>query len=61
MIEKKIIDSGRSKISNSGRPSLLLRRQPPTRRFSVKMYAKTKELDPIGGGGVAATPGSATD
>ena len=27
--------------------------------FSVKTYAKTKEIDPVGGGAPAAPPGSA--
>ena len=29
--------------------------------FSVKTYVKTKELDPVGGGGRAGAPGSAND
>ena len=31
------------------------------RHFSVKMHAKTKELDPVEGRALAAPPGSAND
>ena len=31
------------------------------RHFSVKTYAKTKELDPVGGHVLAAPPGSANE
>ena len=53
-----IIVSGGSRISRRGGGVHLLRGSVDFRRghFLVKMYAKTKELGPMGGGGAGHTP-----
>ena len=50
--------SGESRISRWVGTDPLGWRQPPTHTLSAKMYAKTKEIDPVGGCTLAAPPGS---
>ena len=58
-----MIDSGGSRISRWGGADLLGGTNLRHIHFSVKTYVKTKEIDPVGGGGRAggAPPGSAND
>ena len=48
-----MINSGRSRISHRGREPVKGAWTPRHRCFLAKMYVKTKELGPVGGGACA--------